>query len=34
MTFQTYWTIIPLIGMALTVPFWLWLWFTRPKRRP
>jgi hypothetical protein len=33
MDFATYWTIVPIIGMGLTVPFWAWLWFTRPSRR-
>ena len=34
MSLQTYWTVVPLVGIALTIPFWLWLWITRPKKRP
>jgi hypothetical protein len=24
-----HWLAVPLIGIALTVPFWLWMWLTR-----
>jgi hypothetical protein len=28
-----YWMAVPLIGIALTVPFWLWMWWSA-RRRP
>ena len=28
----TYWLVVPLAGIALTVPIWLWLWLSRPRR--
>jgi hypothetical protein len=27
-----YWTIVPLVGIGLTAPVWLWLWLTRPHK--
>jgi hypothetical protein len=27
-----YWLIVPLVGIGLTVPAWVWLWLTRRKR--
>jgi hypothetical protein len=26
-----YWLAVPLVGIALTVLFWLWVWFARPQ---
>lgn len=28
MSLQTYWLVVPLIGIGLTVPLWAWLWLT------
>ena len=25
MTLQTYWTVVPIIGLCITVPQWLWI---------
>jgi hypothetical protein len=33
MSFETYWLIVPLAGIGLTLPVWLWLWLTRPHKR-
>jgi hypothetical protein len=33
MDLETYWTAFPLVGMALTVPFWLYVWLV-PARPP
>ena len=27
-----YWQIVPLTGIGLTIPLWVWLFFTRTKR--
>ena len=32
-SFETYWLVVPLVGIGLTVPVWLWLWLTRPRDR-
>lgn len=29
MSLHTYLTVVPLIGIALTIPFWIWLWLTQ-----
>jgi hypothetical protein len=33
MSLQTYWLVVPLVGIGPTVPVWVWLLFreTRPK---
>jgi hypothetical protein len=28
-----YWMAVPLIGIAATIPFWIWLYVTRPRDR-
>jgi hypothetical protein len=28
-----YWMIVPLVGIALTIPAWAWLWLTRGQKR-
>jgi hypothetical protein len=28
-----YWLAVPLVGIALTIPAWVWLWFTQPGRK-
>ncbi|HJS86861.1 MAG TPA: hypothetical protein VJ779_15505 [Acetobacteraceae bacterium] len=33
MTFETYWLIVPLAGIGLSVFGWLALWLTRKPRR-
>jgi hypothetical protein len=32
MSFETYWLVVPLIGIALTIPAWIWLIWTRPRK--
>jgi hypothetical protein len=29
MTLETYWLVVPLTGIALTLPMWAWLLLTR-----
>jgi hypothetical protein len=29
---ETYWTIVPLVGLCITIPVWLWLRLTRPRK--
>lgn len=29
MSLQTYWLVVPLVGIALTLPVWAWLLWTR-----
>ena len=33
MSLETYWLVVPLAGIALTLPVWAWLWLTRPHRK-
>jgi hypothetical protein len=33
MSLQTYWTVVPIVGLCITVPLWLVLRLTRPERR-
>ena len=34
MDFATYWLVVPLVGIALTIPAWIWLlWSLRHKHR-
>jgi hypothetical protein len=33
MSIETYWTVVPIIGLCIVVPFWAWLRFTRPKHK-
>jgi hypothetical protein len=30
MTTETYWTVVPIVGLCIVVPLWAWLRFTRP----
>lgn len=32
MSFETYWLVVPLVGIALTVPVWVWL-LSHPRKR-
>jgi hypothetical protein len=34
MSFETYWLAAPLVGIAATIPFWVWLWVTRHHGSP
>jgi hypothetical protein len=31
MSLETYWLVVPLVGIALTIPAWAWLFFTRDR---
>jgi hypothetical protein len=31
MSDATYWLVVPLVGIGLTLPVWAWLWFTRKR---
>jgi hypothetical protein len=33
MSLETYWLVVPIIGLCITVPVWLWLRLTRPASR-
>jgi hypothetical protein len=36
MSLETYWLVVPLVGIALTVPLWVWLllaWWADRKSR-
>jgi hypothetical protein len=33
MSLETYWLVVPIIGLCITVPIWLWLRLTRPERQ-
>ena len=33
MSIETYWTVAPIIGNVLTVPFWAWLIYTTRSKR-
>jgi hypothetical protein len=33
MSLETYWLVVPVVGIGLTLPVWTWLWLTRPKRK-
>jgi hypothetical protein len=33
MSFEAFWLVVPLAGIALAVPAWAWLWLTRPRRK-
>jgi len=32
MSVETYWLVVPLVGIALTVPFWVWFYATRHRQ--
>jgi hypothetical protein len=34
MSIDTYMTVVPLVGIALTIPVWAYLWFTRKPKDP
>jgi hypothetical protein len=33
MSVQTYWTVVPIVTLCITVPLWLWLRLTRLKNK-
>jgi hypothetical protein len=30
---ETYWTVVPIVGLCITIPVWAWLRLTRPKHK-
>jgi hypothetical protein len=34
MSLQTYWLVVPIIGIGLTVPVWIWLLAVRHRDHP
>jgi hypothetical protein len=33
MSIETYWTVVPIAGLCIIAPLWLWPRLTRPKHR-
>jgi hypothetical protein len=32
MSIETYWTVVPIVGLCIMVPLWLYLRLTRPHK--